>query len=77
MPDAQKPARDGEPARQRRVELLATILLAVAAVATAWSTYESTRWRGEQTADYSKATAAGRYSPIMAPWRCLLRRKAK
>ncbi|TML67496.1 MAG: hypothetical protein E6G11_12890 [Actinobacteria bacterium] len=58
MPDAQKPAPDGEPARQRRVELLATILLAVAAVATAWSTYESTRWRGEQTADYSKATAA-------------------
>ena len=53
MPDAQKPAPDGEPARQRRVELLA-----VAAVATAWSTYESTRWRGEQTADYSKATAA-------------------
>ena len=58
MPEAQKPAPDGEPARQRRVELLATILLAVAAVATAWSTYESTRWRGEQTADYSKATAA-------------------
>jgi hypothetical protein len=43
---------------QHRVELLSTILLAVAAVATAWSTYESTRWRGVQTADYSKATAA-------------------
>src|SRR2546430_4351407 len=58
MPDAQKPAPDGEPARQRRVELLATILLAVAAVATAWSTFQSTRWRGETAADYSKATAA-------------------
>ena len=58
MPDAQKPKPDVEPARQRRVELLATILLAVAAVATAWSTFQSTRWRGEQTADYSKATAA-------------------
>ena len=44
--------------RQHRVELLATILLACAAVATAWSTYQSTRWRGEQAADYSKATAA-------------------
>ena len=44
--------------RQHRVELLSTILLAVAAVATAWSTYQSTRWRGEQAADYSKATAA-------------------
>jgi len=44
--------------RQHRVELFATILLAVAALTTAWSTYESTRWRGETAADYSKATAA-------------------
>jgi hypothetical protein len=44
--------------RQHRVELFSTILLAVAAVATAWSTYQSTRWRGEQAIDYSKATAA-------------------
>jgi hypothetical protein len=44
--------------RAHRVELLATVLLAVAAVATAWSSYQSTRWRGEQAADYSKATAA-------------------
>jgi hypothetical protein len=29
--------------RERRVELFATILLAVAAVATAWSTYQSTQ----------------------------------
>jgi hypothetical protein len=43
---------------EHRVELFATILLAVAAVATAWSTYQSTRWRGEQAVDYSKATAA-------------------
>jgi hypothetical protein len=44
--------------RQRRVELFATILLAVAAVATAWSTYQSTRWRGEQAVSTSKGTAA-------------------
>jgi hypothetical protein len=44
--------------RQRRVELFATVLLAVAAVATAWGTYQSTRWRGEQAADSTKATAA-------------------
>jgi hypothetical protein len=49
---------DAEARRQHRVELLATILLACAAVATAWSTYQSTRWRGNQAADYSKATAA-------------------
>lgn len=49
---------DAQERRAHRVELLATVLLALAAVATAWSTYESTRWRGEQAADYSKATAA-------------------
>ena len=32
-----------------RVELVATILLATAAVATAWSSYQATRWNGEQT----------------------------
>ena len=34
------------------------MLLALAAVATAWSTYQSTRWRGVETIDFSKATAA-------------------
>jgi hypothetical protein len=49
---------EGGDTRQRRVELLATVLLAIAAVATAWSTYQSTRWRGEQASDSTKATAA-------------------
>jgi hypothetical protein len=44
--------------REHWVELLATILLAVAAVATAWSTYQSTQWRGEQAVSTSKGTAA-------------------
>jgi hypothetical protein len=44
--------------KEHRVELFATILLAVAAVATAWSTYQSTQWRGEQALNASKATAA-------------------
>jgi hypothetical protein len=37
-------------ARHRRdwVEVGATILLALAAVATAWSSYQATRWNGEQ-----------------------------
>jgi hypothetical protein len=51
-------AIDTNARRQHRIEVLSTILLAVAAVATAWSTYQSTRWRGESTADYSKGTAA-------------------
>ena len=49
---------DADARRQHRVELLSTILLACAAVATAFSTYQSTRWRGEQSVNYSKATAA-------------------
>jgi hypothetical protein len=44
--------------RVHRLEVLATTLLAVAALATAWSTFQSGRWRGEQASDTSKATAA-------------------
>ena len=40
---------DAEQKRHRRVEVLATILLALAAVATAWSSYQASRWNGEQT----------------------------
>lgn len=39
-------------------ELLATILLAVAAVATAWSSYQSARWSGVQANEYSAGNAA-------------------
>jgi hypothetical protein len=34
--------------RTRRVEVLSTVLLAVAAVATAWCSYQASRWNGEQ-----------------------------
>jgi hypothetical protein len=49
---------EAEQRRTHLVDLFATILLAVAAVGTAWSTYQSTQWRGEQAANTSKATAA-------------------
>jgi len=39
-------------------ELLVTVLLVVAALATSWSSYQATRWNGEQ------AAAAGRTSAI-------------
>ncbi len=42
----------------RHLELLATILLAMAAVATAWSSYQSARWSGVQAIDFSNANAA-------------------
>jgi hypothetical protein len=50
--------QEQQDARHDRAELLATILLAVAAVATAWSTYQGARWRGEQAVETSMATAA-------------------
>ena len=40
-----------------RVELVATMLLAVATVATAWSGYQSTRWNGEQAKAGARANA--------------------
>jgi hypothetical protein len=40
-----------------RVELVATILLAFAAVATAWSGYQATRWNGEQSKAASRTNA--------------------
>ena len=42
------------PAQRDWVELAATVLLALAAVATAWSSYQAARWNGEQ----AKASSA-------------------
>jgi hypothetical protein len=38
-------------------ELAATVLLAAAAVATAWSSYQATRWNGEQAKASSRTNA--------------------
>jgi len=42
----------------RRIELATTILLTFAAVATAWSTYQSARWHGKQALAQSASIAA-------------------
>src|SRR3954451_9352915 len=49
-----------EPAKHQRSwqELVVTVLLVVAALGTSWSSYQATRWNGEQ------AAAAGRTSAI-------------
>lgn len=44
------------------VELAATVLLALAAVATAWSSYQAARWNGEQ----AKSSAAANKTRIEA-----------
>jgi ferric-dicitrate binding protein FerR (iron transport regulator) len=42
----------------RRFELLEAILLALAAILTAWSAFEATKWGGVQADSYSRAGAA-------------------
>jgi hypothetical protein len=42
---------------RNRLELVATVLLSVATVATAWSGYQSTRWNGEQGKAGARANA--------------------
>jgi len=44
--------------RRDLIEIISTVLLAFAAVATAWSSYQATRWHGEQ------AIASGRTNAI-------------
>jgi hypothetical protein len=51
MPDADSPRS------QRRLELHATVLLAIATLGTPWAAYQSRQWKGEQSQAYSRATA--------------------
>jgi hypothetical protein len=42
----------------RRFELREAIVLAIAAVLTAWAAFQATKWSGEQADNYSRAGAA-------------------
>lgn len=44
--------------RRARLELVAALLLAIAAVTTAWAAFQSTKWSGVQADSYSQASAA-------------------
>ena len=52
------PADEAEAAGWSWQELLVTVMLVIAALATSWSSYQATRWNGEQ------AAAAGRTNGI-------------
>lgn len=43
---------------EMRFEIVATVLLAFAALATAWSGYQASLWDGIQSSDYTQASAA-------------------
>ena len=44
--------------RDNWIDIVATVLLALATVATAWSGYQASRWNGEQAKSFSRANAA-------------------
>jgi hypothetical protein len=50
-------ARAGHSRASRLPDVVATIVLAVAAVATAWSGYQASRWHGEQAIAFGRANA--------------------
>jgi hypothetical protein len=48
----------GTSAREKRFEVVATVLLALTALATAWSGYQASLWDGIQSSNYTQASAA-------------------
>jgi hypothetical protein len=52
-------ASDAETAShgQRRIDVISTVLLSLATLATAWAGYQSSRWHSEQAKMQAKATA--------------------
>ena len=44
--------------REKRFEVVATVLLAFAALATAWTGYQASLWDGVQSSNYTQASAA-------------------
>src|SRR5262245_59813294 len=48
----------GSHRRVHWIELLSTLLLALAAVATAWASYQASRWQGQQALAGNRSTAA-------------------
>jgi hypothetical protein len=52
-PDSGSPSRT-----QHRIDVISTVLLALATVATAWAGYQSSRWHSEQAKLQTKATAS-------------------
>ena len=53
-----EPDPESEGRTQHRIDLVATVLLALATLATAWAGYQSSRWHSEQAKAQTKATAS-------------------
>jgi hypothetical protein len=55
--ESEKSETDGASPREKRFEVVATVLLALTALATAWSGYQASLWDGIQSSDYTQASA--------------------
>jgi hypothetical protein len=55
--EPQDPETDGTSRPERHFEIVATVLLALTALATAWSGYQASLWDGIQSSNYSQASA--------------------
>lgn len=58
MPSTSSPEVAAAQPRSDWVEIIAAVLLALAALATAWSSYQASRWNGEQAKAASRANSA-------------------
>jgi hypothetical protein len=56
--EPQDPETGGTSRHERRFEIIATVLLAMTALATAWSGYQASLWDGIQSSNYTQASAA-------------------
>ena len=56
MPD--EPSQHSSFFGSDRIELFATVILAIATILTAWSAFQSGKWSGEQSINFSEAGAA-------------------
>jgi hypothetical protein len=58
-PDEPEDSETGDASpREKRFEIVATVLLALTALATAWSSYQASLWDGIQSSNYTQASAA-------------------
>ena len=53
----ERESSDRDQVLRERIELVATVLLALATVLTAWSAFESTKWSGTQSIHFARASA--------------------
>jgi hypothetical protein len=53
-----RPEATDERVSDRWLDIVTTVLLTLATVATAWAAYQSREWTGEQSQGYSRATAS-------------------